>query len=278
MPVRETAAFEAGEESLTGQIFKAIVIDNNDPEQCSRLLVRAVDLHAGHKDEELPWADDLLGEHGAYTKIGSLRPIPAIGTEVMCLVRDKEGYNISWLGAARATDVLVQELVASDYPFCYGYVNQSGDLFIVNTKRDTKLWIMASGMTLEVDGKGHIKLITADHAVGPDAVELYPAGITIQVIGDAVIQATKGVKIEGTQDIHISGAADIHIDATRDIIMQAGRNFQLNTVGTQGYAGVTHAQTTSGSAQPPPPTVTAPTAPDPRTRPKVPDPSGQTDL
>ncbi len=184
MPTHNEESFDKGEEKLTGHIGRAIVVNSNDPLHCSRLQLRIADLHSstdgsgGYEDAELPWAIDMLAKWASHASMGSLRPIPPSGTEVYYIIMDEDGDHIGWLGGAKAGDLLPMELMA-DYPNCYGEINRSGDLILVNTRTDFKVWYMANGSRLQIDGTGSTMYEVGNSPVAPGASAVLPPGFTL---------------------------------------------------------------------------------------------------
>lgn len=227
-------------DSLVASVLVGVVVDNNDPEKLQRIKARCRELHYNYPDEALPWLrpSNTNGPQGNSSGgVGGVA-LPVVGSRVYVIMDKDDGNFGAWSIAPSALDLKVDELIARDYPHCYGHIDRSGTLTLVNTERDTRLMVHPSGTTFSIDGKGHVKIIVADASVGPNAQQLHDVGLTVEIVGNCHLLTSGDTQIETQGNTHITtngrtdihGASDINVRTTTHINEDAPR-IDLNTFG-----------------------------------------------
>lgn len=178
-------------ENLSGKVFAATVVDNNDPTRRQRVRVR-VDgpLHQGVPDGDLPWAIK-LGEAGHGTTSGVQQiSIPPIGAKVIIMMMDNSDDHPIYLGAAHLGGPN-GELVGADYTHCYGWVDQANNLFLVNTAQRTAVHHYSNGAKIFIDSAGGIHSESA-------------APSTVSTAGTHTVIATGEISVQSNSRIVLS--------------------------------------------------------------------------
>jgi hypothetical protein len=117
--------------------------------------------------------------------------------------------SLYYFGAFPSEQVVIKELTELDYPHCYGHVDRSGNLWLVNTRRDTIKMIHVSGTSFAVDGKGHMKITIADAAVGEEAQEEFDPGLTLIVKGAVAAKVLSNFQLDVGGDYIVKAAGKI---------------------------------------------------------------------
>lgn len=146
-----------------GRFHVAIVVDNKDPYSppLQRVKIRISEIHTGLEDEHLPWAMPCAPVVVGNTDgIGSVY-VPVVGSKVYVFFQDNSPYFPVYIGYATSKDSQVEELLKEDYPHCYGYVDRSGNLKIVNTEKDTVYFCHVSGTSVHISKEGDLKVLVA---------------------------------------------------------------------------------------------------------------------
>lgn len=227
-------------DSLVAAVIVGVVVNNDDSQKLQRIQARCRDLHYGYPDEALPWLrpSKSYGPQGnSAGGVGGVN-LPVVGSRVFVVMDSDDGNFGEWRAAPMAMDLKVADLIAEDYPHCYGHVDRSGTLTLINTERDTRLMIHPSGMTFSIDGKGHVKIIVADASVGPNAKQLHDPGLTLEIHGNCHIVTTQKTHIETLGDTHISTQGRTDIDGSGEINIHSNEHnnvdaprIDLNTFG-----------------------------------------------
>jgi hypothetical protein len=206
------------------------VVDNNDPQKAQRVKVRCRELHYGFADEALPWLRPGRNPSPQANSTGGVGGIalPVLGSRVYVALDSDDGQHGEWYSAPSQLDLRVDELIANDYPHCYGYIDRSGTLTLVNTERDTRLTVHPSGMAMSVDGLGRLKVIVADAKVGPNAQQLHPPGLTLEIIGDCHVSATGNTKIETMGNTHIATQGRTDIDTVGETNLHSSEHVNVD--------------------------------------------------
>ena len=133
-----------GPGTLEGKIVSGVVIDNNDPEKLFRVKVRLSEMHSGRPNGEIPWSMQFLFSNQGHTnQIGSIC-IPVIGAKVLIMFPEDDEHDSYYIADYHDKSSQIQELLV-DYPNVYGHIDASGNLWLVNTLRDTVTFIHVSG-------------------------------------------------------------------------------------------------------------------------------------
>ena len=124
--------------------YVGVVVNNNDEEKkLQRIKVRIRDIHRNVRDEQLPWCLPISALFGSGAEIGQFGPIPTIHSKVYVTYLDQSPYYPVYLGGVVSEDRQLDLFTAKgglgdDYPYVYGHIDRSGNVLIVNTKRNTK--------------------------------------------------------------------------------------------------------------------------------------------
>lgn len=181
-----------GRENLTGRIFPATVVNNNDPERRQRVQFR-IDgpLHEGVEDAHLPWGLRMgspgKGTTGAVHEVG----LPPNGSKVFVTFMDNSDDHPVVLGAAHI-GVPNSELTGTDYTHCYGWIDEANNIVLVNTAQRTYTIHMATGAQILLDSAGGVQIIAA----APSSLSVQ-GGLNITSTGQLVLGSKTGVRVTG---------------------------------------------------------------------------------
>lgn len=177
---------------LTKAIVPALVIDNNDPEGKQRIKCRISIVHQGVIDDHLPWCrpikSDSLGSSGVQT----IR-VPQIGSIAAVYIGSEDDNTNNYYLGVFSIDGTLPAAFMSIYPHCYGFVDENGSMFIVNTSAKTVAFYHCLGATLLISGST-INIVSSGAA-------------NVHAMGDANIYATGNVNIDGTS-INLNGGSN----------------------------------------------------------------------
>ena len=253
------------------KLFPARVVDNNDPLKLQRIKFRVRNLHRGVVDADLPWALPVVTNIQGNNQVGSLS-IPVVGSSV--IIEYIDDYTVVYRGDFNQDTTKIAELVGTNYPHCYGYVDRSGNKFFVNTVSDTVTFTHLSGTQIAISGTGAGTLIGALSLELDAATDLNikaTGSVNISCAAFNVDAATISLKSVGTM---LLAAASTSITATTDIIVNAATfvlNAAFNLVPTFGWI-----VPPTPTPTPPGAIITPPTPAIPRTKPTITGFSGQT--
>lgn len=214
--------------------FTGIVVDNNDPEKNERVKMRIKGVHDDISDDDLPWVS--VSRNGGQANggtMGSIGPIPPIGTAIRGQSPDGTLYNMQYSSSATGDKQQASELyqgkdtTGNDYPHATSSIDSAGNRTTVNTKRNTMDYEHASGTRVSVDGSGRMVVTVGDKKVGGDAQEKHAKGFTLHIQGDANVRATGNVNLGADKDIIGVANGNISLGAKNDVTIFAGRNMKL---------------------------------------------------
>lgn len=170
--------------TLQGKISHGIVIDNNDPSQLQRVKVRVAELHSGRPEGEIPWSlQFMFSKQGHTNSMGSIA-IPVIGAEVLIMFPEDDEHNTYYIADYYSKNTQIAELLV-DYPHVYGNIDASGNLFLVNTLKDTVTFVHVSGTFINIQQSGMVNVVANNT-------------MNFFANGDINMRATGGVYIDGT--------------------------------------------------------------------------------
>ena len=113
-------------------IHTAIVVNNNDPLQLSRVQARISLLHQGYQDSQLPWfVPFAFSPSGNTATLGSIY-VPVNGASIGCLVAENDPTYCFYIGST-VTQANANSALLQDYPATYGFIDAAGNLCYVNT-------------------------------------------------------------------------------------------------------------------------------------------------
>lgn len=215
---------------VPGHLYKATVVDNDDPEQVGRVQCRVSDLFGDIEDQDLPWAiPRYFHWHGAHdTSTGSCGSgafsAPAIGSIVFLVWQSPDPHHPTYQSYTVDKKTMMPEALV-DYPhthILFRFLN--GPILKVNTRLNI-LYLQGSG-DLEVRIEGDSKITTK--------------GETHIATESAFIDATKSVNIlagvetliTSESDIHVkSTTGSVYIDAAVDLFLSSTEKTSLFSVG-----------------------------------------------
>lgn len=187
---------------LNGKVAIGTVAINNDPLFMNRIKVRIPYLHPDNMpDEDLPWIVKFTGVANINAQ-GSVYS-PDIGTKVAVFFPTDDLYSGIYFGSLPNVKLELLE----DYPNTYGFIDRIGTLYLANTVTGYSTFYHFSGTKFSVDGAGHV-LVQVNNTAGADAETENPAGIDIQVMGNANITSDNILSLNGRQ-IEITGTNSI---------------------------------------------------------------------
>lgn len=148
--------------TIKGSFQKGTVVANNDTQRLQRVRVRIANLHREIDDEGVPWSQPMgnAGPNGNTSTYGGLN-IPEVGSTVWVFMPDEEGYDSYYISGGSSVANKIQELIAEDYPHCYGYLDRCGNLMLVNTTKNTWDFWMFHGTRITISPEGKVDFITA---------------------------------------------------------------------------------------------------------------------
>lgn len=199
-------------DTLANKWLQAVVVDNNDPDQLQRVKIRIRELHREVVDAALPWALPVLAGSNTST-LGTLK-VPIIGSKVWIQFLDESNYYPIYTGTLTTADLKNTELTATDYPNVYGFIDRSGNKFVVNTEQDTVEFTHITGTQLKISTDGTVTFTNASDTIiySNGNTSIYTDGITnVESIGALNIKSNVSINLD---------APTINLDAN---------NLNLNT-------------------------------------------------
>jgi Type VI secretion system/phage-baseplate injector OB domain len=176
--------FEKG--SLAGKITPAVVVNNNDPTKNQRVMYRIATMHTGRKDDELVWAIPLgWSTQGNGGGVGDVS-VPLIGQKILIFFPENDEHDTYYFADYHDKSSQIIELL-EDYPHCYGRVDASGNLFLVNTLHDTVKFIHLSGSYIKFnqDGSGEVGFAKGFNVFAHEAIGIR-SGVAISMDAPAI--------------------------------------------------------------------------------------------
>lgn len=254
------------------KVFAARVVNNNDPRKLQMVQVRIKNLHRRIADVDLPWALPVFQGAQGNNQVGSIQ-IPVVGSRV--IVEFVDDYTIIYRGTFNQDATQLSELVNTDYPNCYGFIDRSGNKFFVNTQTDVVDFTHLSGMQIHIaqDGATTIKSLK---------------GLTLSSQEDINIKTAKALNIScldfkvNATNISLQASASA-ILASASVIFKSSASVVLNAASFALNAAFNLVPFGGWSTPPSPnpqaasPVVSPPDAVTPRTKPTISGFSGQLD-
>lgn len=138
-----------------GIVFVGKVVDNNDPDKCERVRVRVPELHDSTvSDDMLPWARPRRVDCIGGTSTAGFFGVPVIGSLVDIELQNGDVHFPVYTGVIRCVTNLIED-ANTNYPNRYGFVDETGNKFIIDRKDGTVDFIHSSGamyMKIAEDG------------------------------------------------------------------------------------------------------------------------------
>jgi hypothetical protein len=212
--------------SLEGPKHLGIVVNNVDPLKQERVQTRIKGVHDQIPDADLPWHKVLRpGSHANTSSMGSIGPIPPIGTSLVISYDDETMYHGTYHGPPTTNQQKTHELYGGDqngqdYPNVHSFIDPGGSRYTYNHKRQTMDIEHVSGSYMSVDGYGHMAIKATSKKVGQDASQNHSSSITIESQGDVTVNAANNLILGGSVakivtkgDLHLLAGGDMYIGA-----------------------------------------------------------------
>lgn len=208
---------ELKQQSLFGKIVKGKVISNDDPLHYGRVKIRIDSLHPQNlEDSNLPWVA-AFNFSGGVNGQGSIQ-VPDVGSICWVIFPTNDLYSGCYLGALPN----VSGELLEDYPNTYGRIDRSGNLFLINTEKDTVKFYHVSGTNISIDGSGHTKIQIANYSSSnPKADSSNSPGISIEVFGNVDLKCNEDVKFS---------CKNFQVDASQNMTLNA-KTLNLSSMG-----------------------------------------------
>ena len=221
--------------SLGEEFYRAVVVDNNDPNKLRRVKIRIQDLHGTDQDipdSELPWAiqfrPTLLGGDNEL----SLTAIPRVGADLIVTHIRGDIYQPAYVfELSHNTNKMVQE-GEEDYPDSYVLKDSDENYWHVNLVQDK--------LDIKFNGNECIE-ITVDRntTIGQDDTETVGRDQTKNVIRDhsenigrdktKTVQGNESNNIDGTRTTSVVGNESTTINGSQTTTIDGDRTENLNS-------------------------------------------------
>ena len=191
--------------------YLAKVVDNNDPLKLFRLKFRIQGLHRNITDSNLPWTAPINASLQGNNSIGSIN-IPVLGSEIIVYFVDD--YTPITLGTISRVGNQNQELISTNYPNCYGFVDRGGNKWFVNTDTNECSFTHQTGTTIKISGSGEVQ-----------------------------VQSAGKISLESQQNINLKSASNIEIECAQFSVksnttsITATSSLTLSSLGSTILAG-----------------------------------------
>jgi len=175
------------------QMHTGIVVDNNDPDKIGRCRIRVFGVFDNDtiKVEDLPWASP---EHGFVgSKVGSF-VVPPVDTLVRVYFDNDDLYAPVYTSKVVNTSQIPQD-IQEDYPnTLIMFETDKGDYVRINTVTLETEYRHASGLLVNFDGKGNLKIDSTGSEVEEGKLDITVKGdVSLKSEGDITIESTTGL-------------------------------------------------------------------------------------
>ena len=232
------------------QFYIGVVINNNDPLKLQRIKLRIHDLHRNVSDNALPWCLPFTALLSSNVQIGQMGPIPTLGSRVYMTYIDDSLYFPVYFGGVVAEDRKLDDFtgedssLTEDYPNVYGWIDRSGNRFVVNTVKHHLEFTHISGTRINIDGKGYTQIDIADREVD-GSIDHNTKGLTINIKGhlNVNVEEDMNIKVGGNLTYDVTGNTKIksngftNIDSTNNINVR-GSQVHLNSSSPESASSV----------------------------------------
>lgn len=242
--------------NLGEEFYRAVVVDNNDPEKIHRVKIRIEELHGTEREipnSNLPWAihfrPSFLGG-GSNLSSGA---VPRVGSEVIVTHIRGEIYQPAYMFELAHNGTRLSQ-VEEDYPESYALRDSDGNFWHINMVED-KLDILFNGtqyLQITVDrneiigndqtidiGNNETRTIGTDktesignnesNTIGNNKVENIGNNET-NTIGNNSTENISNVKTINSTRLVVNTSADVDINASANVTIN-GSQIHLNGAG-----------------------------------------------
>ncbi len=217
-------------EKLYG-IYRGVVVDNNDPDQTGRCRIRIYGIHSqettktdtdGIPNDELPWAEPVLGLLEGSLSGQGLFSLPLVGSHVMVFFENGNHMQIRYFASVPAKTDWANG--AGTYPHNVYLKVHSGHYFEVDSSPGNERIKVyhKTGTLCEIDKDGNIQLtgvknqtinITNDvtQTVGGNESDTVTGNNTVNVSGNVsqTVGGDESDTISGSLTITVTGNTDV---------------------------------------------------------------------
>ncbi len=148
--------------SFLDHVFKAKVVNNNDPLKNQRVTIRINGLHDTVQDVDLPWAikrgnSSITGNTGHTGEVS----VPDIGSDLHVIMQDESDNYPIYVGYGFFGNSIPIELLNLDYPNTVGFIDKNNNLFFINKHTNEVKYNHKSGTILNILPSGEIHIISS---------------------------------------------------------------------------------------------------------------------
>lgn len=203
-------------------IYRAKVLDNNDPDMFGRIKAEVYSAFAGLASEEVPWAVPAYPIwEGSGNGIGNFA-VPKIGSFVFVFFEGGDHNSPVYFAEAPTAAFGLPEFRTTNYPNRKGWRTESGiEFYVDDTAREVKL-THPSGTVIFIDGEGSITVTGSK-----DVTVNNNGNTTINSVGNIDIDSAGTIDIDSVGNMSINSSGETEIEATGKIDV-TGSEVNLN--------------------------------------------------
>jgi hypothetical protein len=217
-----------------GQVVNNNPTGNPNTKGAEFVTIRITGIHDGVPDSDLPMFSPVRGGQPNAGTMGSIGPIPPIGSTVIVSYDggDEAGYNGNYVGTPGNQMQQVKEFTGGDttgknYPNVHATIDQSGNRTTHDHTRNLHTFEHNTGMQFSVDGMGHVALRQASTKQSPGATQVHSNGLTLELQGAISLNSVISVTLASKGKIQLISGGDMEIGAKGNITLAAGGNIMM---------------------------------------------------
>lgn len=182
-------------------VFRGVVVDNNDPLKLERIKVSIVGLYESNDTSVLPWCVSFkrmfFGSGAGYGEFG----VPRLGSVVAVMLQHGDPHFPVYMGAILQSGNEVAE-AATNYPHRYGFKDPVGNIFYVDMQSGEVKFQHKSGTHITINNDGSVNITTEGNVT-----ETIKGNLTLTVTGNYLLDVTGTVDLmsDGTMDLTATG-------------------------------------------------------------------------